>query len=197
MVVRSHYRLRVPPCSCYITSGDTQSVRGLLGSEARKVCFRGGWLSALWAVTTAYTLLPEGSLRVGSLHYGSSRCWPRFHRGGSAAAFVGFAVGSCRGNGDGRVPIFFLTCQIHCSALLLSSSEGVDVESADYSPIQSPQYEELLEVVTHALAKLNIDWAAEKQTELQINKLDEHFLRTKSLPPRRSLPFFPDLHTEL
>ncbi len=30
------------------------------------------------------------------------------------AAFVGFAVGSVGGNGDGRVPISFLTCQIHC-----------------------------------------------------------------------------------
>ncbi len=39
------------------------------------------------------------------------------------------------------------------------------MESADYSPIQSPQYEELLEVVTHLVAKLNNNWPAEKQTE--------------------------------
>ncbi|KAL0148085.1 hypothetical protein M9458_056625, partial [Cirrhinus mrigala] len=58
------------------------------------------------------------------------------------------------------------------STLHLSSSEEVDVES-------SPQYEELLEVVTRAVAKLNIDWPAK--------------------PPsaHRSLPFFPDLHTEV
>ncbi len=96
---------------------------------------------------------------------------------------MGFAVGSGIGNGDGGVPIFFLTCQIHCplsgisshsavtspqgadSALLLSSSEEVDVKSADYLPPQSPQYEELLEVVTRAFAKLNIDWPAEKKTQ--------------------------------
>ncbi|KAL0165789.1 hypothetical protein M9458_037633, partial [Cirrhinus mrigala] len=56
--------------------------------------------------------------------------------------------------------------------LHLFSSEEVDVES-------SPQYEELLEVVTRAVAKLNIDWPAK--------------------PPSacRSLPFFPDLHTVL
>ncbi len=36
-----------------------------------------------------------------------------------------------------------------------------DVESADYSPIQSPQYEELLEVVTRAVTKLNNDWPDE------------------------------------
>ncbi len=39
------------------------------------------------------------------------------------------------------------------------------MKSADYLPPQSPQYEELLEVVTRAFAKLNIDWPAEKQTQ--------------------------------
>ncbi len=41
------------------------------------------------------------------------------------------------------------------------------------SPPQSPQYEELLEVVTRGVAKLNIDWPAKKQTKLQKSKLDE------------------------
>ncbi len=71
------------------------------------------------------------------------------------------------------------------------------MESSDYLPIQSPQYEELLEVFTHVVAKLNIVWPAENQTEQQKSKLDERFLRSKSLPPCRSLPFFPDLHTEV
>ncbi len=128
---------------------------------------------------------------------------------------MGLAVGFGRGNGDGRVPISILTCQIHCPfsgigspfcgffpsegglSASLSPSEEEDVESADYSPIQSPQYEELLEVVTRAVAKLNIDWPADNQTEKQRSKLDERFLRSKSLPIRRSLPFFPDLHTEV
>ncbi len=104
------------------------------------------------------------------------------------------------GNGHRRVPIFFLTWQIHCplagigslfcglfprgagSALLLSFSKEVDMESVEYSPPQSPQYEELLEVVARAVAKLNIDWPAEKQAEPQKSKLDECFLRTKPLP---------------
>ncbi len=81
------------------------------------------------------------------------------------------------------------------SALLLSSSEGEDVESADYSLLQSPQFDELLHVVTRAVTKLNIDWPAENQTEQQKSKLDERFLRSKSLAPRRSMLFFPDLHT--
>ncbi len=46
-------------------------------------------------------------------------------------------------------------------------------------------------------AKLNINWPADDQTEKQRSKLDERFLRSKSLPLRRSLPFFPDLHTEV
>ncbi len=43
------------------------------------------------------------------------------------------------------------------SKLRLSSSEEVDVESINEDP-QSPQYEELVGVVTRAVAKLNIDW---------------------------------------
>ncbi len=39
------------------------------------------------------------------------------------------------------------------------------MESADYSPIQSPQYEELIELVTRAVAKLNINWPADDHTE--------------------------------
>jgi hypothetical protein len=58
-------------------------------------------------------------------------------------------------------------------------------------------YEELVEVVTRAVAKLNISWPAEVPVEPQKSKLDERFLRVKPPPPRRSLPFFPDLHTEV
>ncbi len=84
------------------------------------------------------------------------------------------------------------------SAFLLSSSEEVDVESAEnVSPSLSPRNEELVEVVTRAVAKLNIDWLAECQVEPQRGKLDERFLRFKTPPPHRSLPFFPDLHTEV
>ncbi len=64
------------------------------------------------------------------------------------------------------------------------------MECADYFTPQSPQYEELSEVVTRAVTKLNIDWPTEKQTELHKSKLDERFLHTKLLPPRQSLRFF-------
>ncbi|XP_034154746.2 uncharacterized protein LOC113523686 [Pangasianodon hypophthalmus] len=76
--------------------------------------------------------------------------------------------------------------------LLLSS-----VSRADSDLPQSPQYEELLEVVSQTVAKLSIDWPAETRVEPQGSKLGERFLRSKPPPPRRSLPFFPDLHTEV
>ncbi|KAL0159530.1 hypothetical protein M9458_043255, partial [Cirrhinus mrigala] len=83
------------------------------------------------------------------------------------------------------------------SSLLVSSSGEGDLENVTESLPQSPQYEELLEVVTRAVAKLNISWPAEEVAAPQRSKLDERFLRSKNPPPRRSLPFFPDLHDEI
>ncbi len=82
------------------------------------------------------------------------------------------------------------------STLDHSSSEEEETVSVDEPP-QSLQYEELLEVVTRAVDKLHIDWPAEQQTESRGSKLDERFLRARPPPPHRSLPFFPDLHTEV
>ncbi|KAL0152747.1 hypothetical protein M9458_052470 [Cirrhinus mrigala] len=81
------------------------------------------------------------------------------------------------------------------STLCIPSSEEVDIESIDEVP-QTLQYEELLEVVTHVVAKLNVNWPAEKQAELQRSKLDERFLRNRPPPSHQSLPFFPNLHSE-
>ncbi|KAL0163886.1 hypothetical protein M9458_039639, partial [Cirrhinus mrigala] len=82
--------------------------------------------------------------------------------------------------------------------LSMSSSEEGDLEStAEEASPQSVQYEELLEVVTRAVAKLNIDWPAEERVAPQRSKLDERFLQSKPPSPRRSLPFFPDLHAEI
>ncbi len=52
-------------------------------------------------------------------------------------------------------------------------------------------------MMTRAVAKLNISWPAEEHAEPQTSTLDERFLRAKRSPPTRSLPFFPDLHTEV
>ncbi len=113
-------------------------------------------------------LLPEGSLRGGSqmdLATGmetvkslssSSTTRSSAPSQGSEACSV---VSSPRGEG---------------SALWLSSSDGSS---------QSVQYEELVEVITHAVAKLNVEWPAEKQAEPTKSKLEDHFLRSKPLPP--------------
>lgn len=52
--------------------------------------------------------------------------------------------------------------------LTLYSSKKVDivsvkVEDFEDSPVLSPAYEKLVEVVTRAMFKFNIDWPAEKQ----------------------------------
>ncbi|ROL49822.1 hypothetical protein DPX16_1193 [Anabarilius grahami] len=86
---------------------------------------------------------------------------------------------------------------------MASSSEELDVVSvatgeSEDSPLHSPASEELLEVLSRAVARLNIDWPAEKQEQAVKSKLDERFLPSRSAqPPRRALPFFPDLHTEV
>ncbi len=82
-------------------------------------------------------------------------------------------------------------------ALLLSSSEQGECESTEAPPPVSPQYEELLEVMTRAVAKLNISWPAKEHAEPQTSKLYEHFLRAKRSLPTRSMLFFPEIHTEV
>lgn len=73
--------------------------------------------------------------------------------------------------------------------LALSSSEDVDVISIkardlEDLPLLFFGYEDLLEVVNRAVAKLNIEWTTEKQEAHRRSKLDECFLQSKSQPPR-------------
>lgn len=86
--------------------------------------------------------------------------------------------------------------------LQLSSSEELDVLSIDAgyvedSPPHSPAYEELVEVITLAVAMLNINWPAKRQDVHPKRKLDKRFLTVKSQPPCQGLPFFPDLLTKV
>lgn len=59
--------------------------------------------------------------------------------------------------------------------LTLSSSEELDIASTEVGEFEnlplSPAYEELVEVVTQAVAKFNADWQAEKQEVCQKSKL--------------------------
>ncbi|KAL0151133.1 hypothetical protein M9458_053646 [Cirrhinus mrigala] len=197
------FRACVPPCSRYITSGDTHALCMVcLGVEhcerlplrtlrSRKALFEEG----------AFTSVPRGSGPASAeaerrLHsWGSqldllegmetgdplSPASPSRSVARSAGTEARSAVSSPRGTS---------------STLRLSSSEEADIESVEETP-QSEQYEEQLEVVTRAVEKLKIDWPAESQSEPQKSKLDERFLRSRPPSARRSLPFFPDLHTEV
>lgn len=64
-------------------------------------------------------------------------------------------------------------------------------------PLHAPAQEELVEVLTRAVAKLRIEWPQEEPEIQPPSKLDERFYKRRSQPPRRGLPFFPDLHNEL
>ncbi len=81
-----------------------------------------------------------------------------------------------------------------------SSHASVEMESAtsERSSRDDRAYEELLEVVTRAVARLNLDWPQEHETPKR-SKLDDRFLSggRGEGPQRRSLPFFGDLHDEL
>ncbi|XDV29637.1 hypothetical protein PO909_032721 [Leuciscus waleckii] len=85
--------------------------------------------------------------------------------------------------------------------LQLSSSEELDVVSIDAesedSPPQSHAFEELLDVITRAVERLSIEWPEDRQGARSKSKLDERFLPSRAQPQCRSLPFFPDLHTEV
>lgn len=77
---------------------------------------------------------------------------------------------------------------------MLSSSEELDFVVGDFgdTPAVSPQYAELMEVVSRAVSILNIDWTAEKPEALR-----KSFQQSQPQPLRRGSPLFPDLHTEV
>ncbi|KAI2646068.1 Transposon Ty3-G Gag-Pol polyprotein [Labeo rohita] len=191
-VSKPGFRVCVPPCSRYIMSGDTHALCvACLGTEhaasaldgadcphcerlpplrSRKALFEEG----------AFTSVPRGSGPA------SAEAERRLHSWGSQLDLAeGMETDPLPVHRDRKLALRT------GSPLHISSSEEVDVVSVDkVSAPQFPQYEELLEVATRAVAKLNIDWPAEPQVEPQKSKLDERFLQEIS-------PFFPDLHTEV
>ncbi|CAM4721262.1 unnamed protein product [Leuciscus chuanchicus] len=94
--------------------------------------------------------------------------------------------------------------RVEAPLLRLSSSEELDAVEVEHniedecSPARISGDEELMEVLTRAVAKLNIEWPTDNVDIVQKKSLlDERFLPSKTRPPRRELPFFPDLHTEV
>ncbi len=212
----SQYRQCVTPCSRFITSGDTHSLCVVcLGAKHAESAFEEAGCPhcerlPMHTLRSRKALFEEGVFASAPRGAGpaSAEAERWLHSWGSqldlaegletgkplslssparsTARSLGSEARSADSSPQRAGPVFHL-----------SPYEEEDVESTGFSPTLSPQYEELLEVVTRAVAKLNINWPADDQTEEQRSKLDERFLRSKSLPLRRSLPFFPDLHTEV
>ncbi len=98
----SRYRLCVPPCPRYISSGDTHGLCVVcLGAKHR--------VGSLYKRLPLRTLHSPKALWGERLHRRSSRCRPHYHWGGAAAGLMGITDGSGGGNEDGRASIFFLS----------------------------------------------------------------------------------------
>ncbi len=78
----TQYRLCSSLQTLFACRWHAQLMYDLIGSGARRVGTRGGWLSALWVSSNARATLPEGSLWwKESLHQHSPRCWSCCCRG--------------------------------------------------------------------------------------------------------------------
>ncbi len=64
------------------------------------------------------------------------------------------------------------------------------------NPLNPPLNEELLDVMERATARLDLPWERTKMVALQ-GRLDERYLSGHNPPAQVSLPFLPDLHTEV
>ncbi len=74
-------------------------------------------------------------------------------------------------------------------------SEGEEAET-ELSQTSCPAYEELLEVMERATARLHLPWERTKMA-VPPGRLDERYLSGHKPPAQVSLPFLPDLHTEV
>ncbi|KAL0163489.1 hypothetical protein M9458_042887, partial [Cirrhinus mrigala] len=74
-------------------------------------------------------------------------------------------------------------------------SEGEEAE-AEPSLISCPAYDELLEVTDRSTERLDLPWKQTRKVAPQ-GRLDERYLSDHSLPAQVSLPFLPDLYSEI
>ncbi len=206
----------VSPCKRFITAGDThKQCVACLGAEHAAAAFNEGADCPYCERLPLRTLRSRKSLFVDGIFTSEPRgsgpaaaeAERRLHSWGSQfdleqemetgeSLSPSTASRSSARSGRARSERRTASSRGAGSTLDHSSSEEEETVSVDEPP-QSLQYEELLEVMTHAVDKLHIDWPAEQQTESRGSKLDERFLRARPPPPHRSLPFFPDLHTEV
>ncbi len=217
------FRLCVPPCPRFITSGDAHSLCvACLGAEHARSALEGAdcphcvrlsmrTLRSRRALFEegALTSVPRGSGPASAEAERRLKSWgsqmdltERLETGKSFSPSSP-ARSSAHSLGTEARSLTVSSAPREGSAVALSSSEEeggaiVDRDEAVDLPPQSVLFEELLEVVTRAVDKLNIEWPTESECqEHPKSKLDERFLCSRSPPPRRGLPFFPDLHTEV
>ncbi|KAL0150471.1 hypothetical protein M9458_054288 [Cirrhinus mrigala] len=183
------FRLCVPPCKRYITSGDTHSMCVVcLGAEDAMSALEGAdcphcELLSLWMLRSRRALFEEGAFTSVPL-------------GAVGTTLLGFANGPVGGNGDGgRKPALRLLPPKGRAPLSICHPPRRATSKAPLRKRALSRYN--MRSSWSAVAKLNIDWPAKEKAALQRSKLDERFLRSKPSSPRRSLPFFPDLHAEI
>ncbi|KAI2663441.1 IgA FC receptor [Labeo rohita] len=86
------------------------------------------------------------------------------------------------------------------SDLLGSTQEEQELLDEEMQPESSqtsyPAYDELLEVMERTTARLDLPWERVKKVSPR-GRLDEHFLSDHNSPAQVSLPFLPDLHSEV
>ncbi len=75
----------------------------------------------------------------------------------------------------------------------MSESEEVETELTQTS---CPAYEELLDIMERAMARLDLPWERTKMVALR-GRFDERYLSGHKTPAQVNLPFLPDLHTEV
>lgn len=208
----------VPPCPRFITDGDSHEFCvKCLGMEHAKAALEGAacehclWLPQRSLLSRLALFDESGSIRKP---HGSGPASAEAVRGlqswGSQMDLLGGETASVLSHpsnpiasGKGLGARMAASPAPSGSSMHCSSSEELEsvsvqaVETEDHETPLSQGYEELLEVVTRAVAKLSVDWPQDQQQVTPISKLDERYLKKRVQPQRRGLPFFPDLHTEV
>ncbi len=170
---KQQFRLCVPPCPRYIAGGDTNSLCVVcLGAKHAESALS---LRREPSPALPATLVPHLLRQRGDCGRGVCKCisWREWRWASPFLLPPPWYPAPPRVRKHALMEPFFYP-QGERSALRLLSSEEDDGESADEPP-QSAQYKELVEVITCAVAKLNLEWPAEKHAEPSKSKLDDRF----------------------
>ncbi|CAM4592174.1 unnamed protein product [Leuciscus chuanchicus] len=216
MASKQQYRVCVHPCPRYLTGGDTHTLCVVcLGEEHAQSALEGGdceHCCALPLRTLRSRLarfnpdhVPQGSGPAAAEARRRSQTWGSqmdlsvdVETGSALSQHQSDRSSASHQGAEARAAVS--SPLIEAPILQLSSSEELDVVSVEAesedSPPQSHAFEELLDVITRAVDRLSIEWPEDRQDVRSKSKLDERFLPSRAQPQRRSLPFFPDLHTE-